>query len=64
MKLGLMMTVSWDASFHYFLVVTTLLILVITPLDAGKILAIRFKMYMDGGAASDGTLGDMDMAML
>jgi len=27
-------------------------------------LALRLKLYMDGGMAYDGTFGDMDMAML
>lgn len=31
---------------------------------AGKVLALELRVYMDGGAATDNTLGDMDMAML
>jgi hypothetical protein len=32
--------------------------------SSGKVLALELRMYMDGGAATDNTLGDMDMAML
>jgi hypothetical protein len=32
--------------------------------SAGTVQALKYDMFMDGGAATDNTLGDMDMAML